>query len=279
MSTEKTKNEVDYHKKVAEKSKLSLTPFRSVVIDRYKASKNWKIFEKELIFKSIRDYANSFPEPISVADFGCGDGSNSCQIAKIIENSIVYGFDLSPELIEVAKQRAEINGVSDRTEFFIANAEKKNPLQGRKVDVMLCLNILHHVELESVIPNLLQATKPNGMIIFQEPIAFSNNLQKLRDFLPVKKDVSPDERQLVKSEIDYLLRVVSPSTVYYNHLFSRLTRFLPNLNKIDQGHPFTKACVQLLAWTDRLIVGWFPYLNQFCGHVLIVGRKLPDGKQ
>lgn len=273
MTDVKFQNEIAFHKDVAEKSKSLLAPQSEIIITRYKQSKNWKIFEKELIFKSINDYAAKSDKPILIADFGCGDGSNSCQIAKIIDNAEVAGFDLSPDLIEVAKERAIIDGVDKRTDFFVANAEDQNPLQDREVDVMLCLNILHHVDLSAVIPNLLKATKSNGMIIIQEPIAFSKNLQTLRDNLPVEKNITPDERQLSKKEIDYLLSLVDASTIYYNYLFSRLTRFLKNRSKIDSGHPFTKACVHFLMRFDNALVAALPFLKKYCGRVVIIGHK------
>ena len=278
MGSTVEENEIEYHREIARQAAESLAPVPPEVLRRYRKTANWRLFEKEFIFKWVRDLAEKRqPEPLLVGDFGCGDGSHSCEAALVIDNTKMIGFDLSPDLIQVAQQRAELNNIGDRVEFFVANAENHDPLKGVQVDVMLCLSILHHVELDAVVPNLLSATKPGGVIIIREPIAFSQSLQNLRDKSGVKKDVSPDERQLSKEEIDYLLSLVENPTISYSRLLSRLSVFLPNQNKIDSGHPFTKAMMLFLHWTDYLLLKICPPLKKYCGRVVIIGHRPLSG--
>ena len=273
MNTSVKENEIAYFRQIADDARRELKPFDAAVIRRYRKNTHWRLFEKEYIYKHIQDLAAQNPNgELVLGDFGCGDGEHSCEAAMVVDNTRYLGFDLSPDLIEVAKERAALNGLSARTEFVTANAEDKHPLNDAKVDVMLVLNILHHVELETVIPNLLASTKPGGLLIIREPIAYSKRLQKIRDMSGVEKKVTPDERQLSREEIDYLLEHLDEPTVQYSRLISRLTRLLPNLHKIDSGYPVTRFIAHSLLRFDYIVLRVFPFLNYFCGRVVIIGR-------
>ncbi len=272
MEGEILKRELEYQKRVAKKQLKDIFPIPDYIINRYRESKNWKIFPKEYIFKEIKKLAENSDDILNICDFGCGDAINSCQIAKIVENVKLCAFDISPELVDVVEKRVKLNGLGNKVGFFVGDVEK-DALKGRKFDVMLVLLILHHVDIKKAMPKLLAATRPGGTIIINEPIAFSKSLQFLRDLTPVPKDVSPDERQLTEDEIKYLEKSLDNPTIIYFGLVARLTRLLPNRNKIDQGHPFTKVAVLTLSWLDWLIFKIIPYFKKYSGGALIIGKK------
>jgi len=263
--------ELAFQKEVAQKSMIAMSPVPGYVIQRYTVNRNWRIFAKERIFRKIRHYVmKSGHKPVTISEFGCGDGSYSCQIAMTIDNVKISSFDISPEIIEAAKMRAAINDVSDKISYFIADAEK-NPTQGKQFDVTLALNMLHHVNIEKVVPNLVKATKPGGMIVLVEPIAFSENLQKIREKTPVSKNVSPDERQLAKHETDYIVNKIENAEAHYYYLFARLTRLFPNASKADRGHLLTKYALIVIGWFDFILLKIFPFLKKYSGRVILFG--------
>lgn len=272
MEGEILKRELKYQKTVAKKQLKGIFPIPDYIINRYRESKNWKIFPKEYIFKEIKKLAEDSNNILNICDFGCGDAINSCQTAKIVENVKLCAFDISPELVDIVEKRVKLNGLSNKVDFFVGDAEK-DALKGKAFDVMLVLSILHHIDIKKAMPKLLAATKPGGTIIIKEPIAFSKSLQFLRDLTPVSKDVSPDERQLTEDEIKYLEKSLDNPTIIYFGLVARLIRLLPNRNKIDQGHPFTKGIVHTLSWLDWLIFKTIPYLKKYSGTVLIIGKN------
>ena len=57
-----------------------------------------------------------------VLDVGCGAGQTSCYIAKMYGCRVV-GVDISERMIERSKERAEREGVADRVEFRVADAQ------------------------------------------------------------------------------------------------------------------------------------------------------------
>jgi len=109
-----------------------------------------------------------------------------------------------------------------------------------------------------------------------EPIALSPLLQKLRDKLPIKKDAGPHDRQLTRDDLNFLMASLDDAHVTFFNLFGRLNRFFPNRNKIDRGHPLTKAALVCLGTIDRILVTLVPPLSKFYGTAVVVGRKSVD---
>lgn len=240
------------------------------IIQRYRRCSLWRLFPKELMFKYLHDIGISEKEFL---DFGCGEGVITTQLAKL--GGRVSGVDVAPELIACAERRAQLDQVQERVRFTVGELPKAG-VTGKPFDVLVCHAALHHVELDAV-PPLIERLKPGGLAIMVEPVCFSRLLHQVRGLVPVKNEASPDERQLNRQEIDYLIRLLeNPQATYFN-LLGRLTRFLPNSNKIDRGHWLTKVTVIILLSLDRLLLTVAPFLSRFCGSIVIVGRRPTHG--
>jgi 2-polyprenyl-3-methyl-5-hydroxy-6-metoxy-1,4-benzoquinol methylase len=133
-----------------------------------------------------------------VLDYGCGGGENALLLAS--RGARVTGIDISPELIEIAKRRLEINGLSAE---FRAVSGYNTGLRDASVDVVFCMAILHHLDLELARREVLRVLKPGGMLIVQEPVRDSRVYAFLRHLVPYSaQDNSAYERPLRKEEID-----------------------------------------------------------------------------
>lgn len=106
-----------------------------------------------------------------------------------------------------------------------------------------------------------------------EPVAFSPSLQRLRDLVPVEKDVSPDERQLSKAEVDTTAGLVDDAEVsFFNPVWSTL----PGLPQAQQDRPRAsadRAALVCLLGFDRLLLSFVSFLSRWCAVVVIVGRR------
>lgn len=240
-------------------------PTPRYILERYARAQHWRRFSKEFLFRALGDIRHK-----RILDFGCGEGELTSQFAAL--GACVTGVDISPELIAVARRRVELDGVSQRVEFRISDVTKE-PLPAEEFDCIVCSRVLHHVDLRPAVLALYPALKRGGQAILIEPIAFSTALQRLRDRVPVPKDASPGERQLNPKDIEFIRSVFPHSQVVFFDLFGRLTRLLPNRNRIDRGHPFTKAASLALTGVDRLLLDLFPSLSKYAGTVVVVGRK------
>lgn len=256
--------EIAHEAKIALK-KAEIRPTPDYIIARFSEAKLWRLFPKEFLFRCLKDFADK-----EILDFGCGDGEISTQLAKM--GARVTALDISPELIELAEKRADFDGVRDRIEFLTGHISE-SLLPENKFDHVVCYAVIHHVEIGETIPLLYSCLKPGGTTIMVEPTAFSRFLQKIRNMVPIEKKVSPVERQLNKQDLDLITHFFDHSHITFFEFLGRLQRLFPNRNKIDKGHPFTKAALVLIHSFDRLLINSFPSLCKYYGVAVIVGHK------
>jgi ubiquinone/menaquinone biosynthesis C-methylase UbiE len=79
----------------------------------------------------------------TVLDYGCGAGENSVLIAS--HRGKVIGIDISPELLNMAEKRMELNG-QENFEFKVGSAHEL-PLETESVDIVYGMAILHHLAI------------------------------------------------------------------------------------------------------------------------------------
>ena len=264
--TEELKKELEFQAERAAKIE-SVTPTPNYVFERYRKSSLPWVFPKEMLFRSLGQLSGK-----EILDVGCGEGELSTQLAKL--GARVTGIDISPELIEVARKRATADAVQEHTEFLVWDILEK-PLPEERFDLVTCSAVLHHVDIGSFLPVLWASLKPGGIAVMIEPLGLSPWLRKLRAHVPVNTEASPGEHPLTRHELDLIVGILGNARVSYYELFSRLQVFLPNRNRIDRGHSFTKAALVCLGGVDRFLLGALPFLRKFAGEAVIVARKPP----
>ncbi|NUT33379.1 MAG: methyltransferase domain-containing protein [Hamadaea sp.] len=104
--------------------------------------------------------------PASVADFGCGSGWSSIEIAKAYPHVTVTGFDADPTSIDAAVRAAHEAGVSDRVTF--RRHDLAEPLEGR-YDVGFLFECVHDMGYpERVLSTVRAATADGGRVIVMD---------------------------------------------------------------------------------------------------------------
>jgi len=78
-------------------------------------------------------------------DVGTGPGVFPIYISKNLPDIRFRGIDLSPVMIELAKKNALDEGVKDKIEFEVGSAYSL-PCEDHSVDLVLCVNTLHHLD-------------------------------------------------------------------------------------------------------------------------------------
>jgi 2-polyprenyl-3-methyl-5-hydroxy-6-metoxy-1,4-benzoquinol methylase len=253
--------ELRYQKdRAARIRQLTRTPDH--VIDRYRACRHGRLFTKEFVFRALGDLREK-----RILDFGCGEGQLATQMARL--GAIVWGIDISPELIELAQRRAELDGVEERAQFFACDI-LESPPEAASFDAVVCTDSLHHVDLYAVAPVLARCLKPGGTFIAKEPVSLSPWFQAIRDRLPIARMASPGDRQLNGYDLRYLSSLFPKAEMTWFHLFGRLARFLPHANRIDRGHAATRMAMLGILGLDR-ILAQVPALRRFYGEVVIRG--------
>ena len=95
---------------------------------------------------------------------GCGFGDDAVRIAHI--GAEVYAFDISPEIIEVAKERSTRFNY-EHIHFEVMPTEELI-YEDHFFDFVFCFDILHHVDISATIREFQRVLKPGGRIIGDE---------------------------------------------------------------------------------------------------------------
>src|SRR5688500_16650673 len=78
-----------------------------------------------------------------VLEIGCGIGTDTINFARA--GASVTAVDLSSESLELARKRAEVNGLSDKIRFFEANAEQlADFVDPEPFDLIYSFGVIHH---------------------------------------------------------------------------------------------------------------------------------------
>ena len=265
-SAEALSRELEFQRHHAEaRETVSATPAN--VIERYRSLRYERIIQKDFMYRQLgvgHDLSGK-----RLLDFGCGSGQTSTQLAAL--GAFVVGMDISPELIDLAMRRAELDGVTDHVQFQNVDLLKAPPPPD-SFDRILCSAVLHHVDYSVVLPILRRCLKTGGKIVIGEPIATSPLLRKIRGWLPVTRDASPDERQFDAAEIAAIAGVFDRPELSYFNLTSRLIRFVPRAFDLENAPAASRGAVILLMTVDRWL-SRLPFLHRFYGAVTIAGTK------
>ena len=181
----------------------------------------------------------------TVLDFGCGSGENTVPLVE--RGARVIGIDISPELIALARQRLALAKLEATVQVGTAY---DTGLPDSSVDVIFCIALVHHLNIEQVLKEMHRILARNGKIILSEPIRFSPSYSRLRNLLPARSDVSEYEHPLTRAEFAAINKSFKADGIRYFKL-----PFVPLLSPIiDARHLFKM---------DRLCLRAFPATSHY----------------
>jgi SAM-dependent methyltransferase len=110
-----------------------------------------------------------------VADFGCGYGTFTIPAAKIIKGKI-YAIDIEPEMIEVVKNKARKNNLSNVVPMLRDFMSEGSGLEDSSVDFVMLFNILHAEKPVNLLREAFRILRVGGKVgiihwIYDEPIS------------------------------------------------------------------------------------------------------------
>lgn len=104
---------------------------------------------------------------LRLLDVGCGSGTISVTLAKVIPEGDVTGVDLKPEILPRAQAVADIAGVKNIK--FIEGDAYKLPFEDSSFDITHCHQMLTHLkEPWNALREMLRVTKPGGIVAARE---------------------------------------------------------------------------------------------------------------
>jgi SAM-dependent methyltransferase len=243
------RDQVEIERSAAEARKAVLAP---VDVDRYLDPPADTAYGLEYAFHLLGDVHGK-----TVLDLGCGTGENLVPLVK--RGAEVIGIDISPDLVELARERLSSYGLAATLRDGSAY---DTGLADASVDVVFSMALLHHLDLPPARNEVYRILRPGGLFILREPVRFSSTLNVLRRLFPAPKaDISDFEHPMTRAEI---ATVTQGFTLVAQRSF-RLP-FIPLLSR------FSGITGQL--WeTDRWLLKHFSGLEHFATGKVMSLRK------
>jgi len=118
---------------------------------------------------------------MEVLEIGCGTGTTAIAHAPFVGH--IRATDLSPRMVEIAKDKAKAAGIDNVT--FEALSVDALEVPGASIDVVMAHNILHLLEdKERAIADIHTMLKPGGVFVTSTP-CIGDMMLPLRLIVPV----------------------------------------------------------------------------------------------
>ena len=103
-----------------------------------------------------------------VLDIGAGTGRFSLAIAKRLSTGRVICLDLSEEMLQHLRQKAEKEGLHDRIQILHGEAAASG-LESESVDFVMSNSVFHELSSpDSVLAEMLRVLKPGGWVLMTD---------------------------------------------------------------------------------------------------------------
>jgi release factor glutamine methyltransferase len=96
--------------------------------------------ETELLVEAVLDIAGSWEDGVgskTILDLGTGSGCIAVSLAKFLKNVSIYATDISKKALEIAKDNARRNSVSDTITFLASDLFSHPKIKNMKFDIII----------------------------------------------------------------------------------------------------------------------------------------------
>jgi SAM-dependent methyltransferase len=129
-------------------------------------------------------------------EYGCGPGSRAFHLAR--QGAEVVGIDISPVAIEQATEQGRAEGLQDKLEFRVMDAEQLE-FPDDSFDIVCGSGIIHHLDLARSYAEIARVLKPGGTALFTEPLGHNPAINWYRNRTPDMRTV--DEHPLLMQDL------------------------------------------------------------------------------
>jgi SAM-dependent methyltransferase len=181
----------------------------------------------------------------AVLEYGCGKGSAAFDLARA--GAAVTGIDISQVGIREAEQQAERLGLGQHLCFRQMNAEALDFDDG-SFDLVCGSGILHHLDLDQAVAEVVRVLRPGGRAVFFEPLGHNPCINLYRRLTPAMR--SADEHPLCMTDVEQIARSFDTAQSSFFGLFTLLAA--PLRPRPDSG------LLRRLEAIDRVVLrrGW-----------------------
>lgn len=127
----------------------------------FRALRRWEVKREQVAVKML-------PKGGRLLDLGCGDAQLAAQVAG--EFTHIVATDVSPAVVELAKQRLAKVPFGERVEFRVLDGNAAFPFAAHSFDSVLSLSTLQYiVDPEAFLRECARVIKPAGHLLIEVP--------------------------------------------------------------------------------------------------------------
>jgi ubiquinone/menaquinone biosynthesis C-methylase UbiE len=190
-----------------------------------------------------------------VLEVGCGSGLFTTELIK--SQFHLTSIDISPDLLDLARQAvSEQKNVAFRLEDVHATS-----FPDESFDAVIGSSVLHHLDLEVALKEILRILKPGGTIRFTEPNYLNPQVAIQKSHPAIRKmfHESPDETAFIKWNLRKELISKGFSDIF--------------IENFDFLHPKTPKTLLTRMIKGTLFLEKVPILKEISGSLFITARK------
>lgn len=166
---------------------------------------------------------------------------------------------------ELAKGEKHASSSRLDPEFLVMDAHALQ-FPDNSYDVVFGSNILHHLDMERVLPEIKRVLKPGGVVFFREPLDFNPIGRLIRLLTPRAR--TPDERPFRQSDVDCISSYFS-CRWYYEQFFSVPIGVLSGLLFRQSDNSLIRFGFKL----DESLLKLFPFLSRWYRYVTFTAKN------
>lgn len=210
-----------------------------------------------------------------ILDCGCGMGNLGVYLT--MRGAYIKGFDISSEMVKVARVNAEKNHVNGKCSFLCSSFENL-PYRDISFDLAMGAYILHHVNIERAVKELHRVLKPGGKAVFIETWGKNPLLVWAGKYLAgrfgIAKYGTKYEHPITIGDIQKMRKIFSrvdlefPEFVFFKKAATNVFRWKKNL----------KFITDVLVKMDDFITRRFPSFNKY-GYYCTITLAKGDGER
>jgi ubiquinone/menaquinone biosynthesis C-methylase UbiE len=151
-----------------------------------------------------------------VLDYCCGNGEDAVYLAKHGATRVV-GIDISPLSIQNCRRLASEEGVADRVQYEVMDAEKLD-FPDNAFDLITEYGVLHHLDLDAAMAELARVLKPGGHMLCTETLGHNLAIRWYRSRTPELRTAWEAEHILRKPDFDVMRRYFGRIELHFFHL-------------------------------------------------------------
>ncbi len=216
--------------------------------------------ELEVIFKVI-----SAVKPERILDLGCGGG----WLSKILSSKgfQVTGIDISSGLVKVAKK------VSPDNAGFIVGDCMNLCLKNNTFDLIICMGVLHHLDLDKTLLECHRLLNKSGSILLMEPNAL-NPLMAIGRKLAPMGTCTEDEQPIVLGALrnGMTRNGLKINKIEYIIPYCFCASYVSGKIKSQTYQRFIKMMLPLIEISEKVIEK-IPLVRNMSSVVIVVGEK------